>query len=118
MIGGSACRRELFEELIDGMQMDLDQNRYARFRGLERYCHRVAGVVGLLSAEIFGYSIVATLDYAHDLGIAFQLTNIIRDVGEDARRDTDLPAARRPRALGRYRCRCSASTGDSRSSWR
>jgi phytoene synthase len=64
-----------------------------RFRGLERYCHRVAGVVGQLSASIFGYQNPATLEYAESLGIAFQLTNIIRDVGEDARRDrVYLPA--------------------------
>ena len=60
--------------------------RYLDFAALELYCHRVAGVVGLMSAEIFGYADPATLGYARDLGIAFQLTNIIRDVGEDARR--------------------------------
>ena len=74
-------------EIIDGMQMDLDYNRYPSFEVLRQYCHRVAGVVGLLSAEIFGYQDRRTLDYAADLGLAFQLTNIIRDVGEDARRD-------------------------------
>jgi phytoene synthase len=75
-----------FQTVIDGMAMDLDQSRYLDFTDLERYCHRVAGVVGLMSAEIFGYTNPATLTYARDLGIAFQLTNIIRDVGEDARR--------------------------------
>src|SRR6185436_14463189 len=74
-------------EIIAGMEMDLDQNRYADFEALKLYCHRVAGVVGLLSAEIFGYRDRRTLEYAQDLGLAFQLTNIIRDVGEDARRD-------------------------------
>jgi len=74
-------------EIIDGMQMDLDYNRYPDFETLRQYCHRVAGVVGLLSAEIFGYQDRRTLDYAADLGLAFQLTNIIRDVGEDARRN-------------------------------
>ncbi len=74
------------QEVIDGMAMDLAQHRYLDFAALELYCHRVAGVVGLMSAEIFGYSDPATLGYARDLGIAFQLTNIIRDVGEDARR--------------------------------
>jgi phytoene synthase len=74
-------------EIIDGMQMDLDYNRYPDFATLERYCHRVAGVVGLLSAEIFGYADRRTLDYAANLGLAFQLTNIVRDVGEDARRN-------------------------------
>ena len=78
--------QEHFQAVIDGMTMDLEQNRYADFATLERYCHRVAGVVGLLSAEIFGYAEESTRDYARDLGIAFQLTNIIRDVGEDARR--------------------------------
>jgi phytoene synthase len=74
-------------EIIDGMQMDLDYNRYPDFPTLESYCHRVAGVVGLLSARIFGYTEAATLDYARTLGLALQLTNIIRDVGEDARRN-------------------------------
>jgi phytoene synthase len=78
--------QEHFQSVIDGMLMDLEQNRYLDFAALERYCYNVAGVVGLLSAEIFGYSDPATRDYARDLGIAFQLTNIIRDVGEDARR--------------------------------
>lgn len=75
-----------FIEIIDGMQMDTQYNRYADFEQLALYCYRVASVVGLLSAQIFGYSHPATLEYAHDLGMAFQLTNIIRDVGEDARR--------------------------------
>ena len=74
-------------EIIDGMQMDLEHNRYGSFDDLRLYCHRVAGVVGLLSAEIFGYQDPRTRDYAENLGMAFQLTNIIRDVGEDARRD-------------------------------
>jgi phytoene synthase len=74
-------------EIIDGMEMDLDQPRYPDFKSLQLYCYRVASVVGLLSAEIFGYTDRKTLKYAHDLGIAFQLTNIIRDVGEDARRN-------------------------------
>jgi phytoene synthase len=74
-------------EIIDGMEMDLDYNRYADFSILKLYCHHVAGVVGQLSAGIFGYHDSKTLEYAHNLGLAFQLTNIIRDVGEDARRD-------------------------------
>jgi phytoene synthase len=77
---------EHFQSIIDGMEMDLRQTRYLDFPALERYCHHVAGVVGLLSAEIFGYRDSRTREYARDLGIAFQLTNIIRDVGEDARR--------------------------------
>lgn len=74
-------------EIIDGMEMDLTQHRYADFSALQKYCYRVASVVGLVSAEIFGHSHPDTLKYAENLGMAFQLTNIIRDVGEDARRD-------------------------------
>jgi 15-cis-phytoene synthase len=74
-------------EIIDGMEMDLTQTRYLDWKGLERYCYHVAGVVGLLAARIFGFSEPRTLDYARSLGIAFQLTNIIRDVGEDARKN-------------------------------
>ena len=74
-------------EIVDGMEMDLDQPRYPDFKSLQLYCYRVASVVGLLSAQIFGYSDRETLKYAHDLGTPFQLTNIIRDVGEDARRN-------------------------------
>ena len=77
---------EHLHEIIDGMAMDLQLARYADFKTLHLYCYRVASVVGLLAAEIFGYSDRRTLKYAHDLGLAFQLTNIIRDVGEDARR--------------------------------
>ena len=74
-------------EIIDGMEMDLTQSRFLDWPGVERYCYRVAGVVGLLAAGIFGYRDPRTLDYAKNLGIAFQLTNIIRDVGEDARKN-------------------------------
>ncbi|HVB48058.1 MAG TPA: presqualene diphosphate synthase HpnD [Burkholderiales bacterium] len=77
---------ERLNEIIDGMEMDLTQARYADFAGLERYCYHVAGVVGLLAAGIFGYRDTRTLEYAKQLGIAFQLTNIVRDVGEDARK--------------------------------
>lgn len=76
----------LLHEIIDGMEMDLQQARYNSFKDLQLYCHRVAGVVGQLAAQIFGYQDHRTLKYAHTLGLAFQLTNIIRDVGEDARR--------------------------------
>jgi phytoene synthase len=78
--------REHLLEIIDGVTMDLEETRYPDFQALSLYCHRVAGVVGLLAAEIFGYTDPKTLAYAHELGLAFQLTNIIRDVGEDARR--------------------------------
>jgi len=74
-------------EIIDGMEMDLTQTRYLDFPGLERYCYHVAGAVGLLAAGIFGYRNPRTLEYAKRLGTAFQLTNIIRDVGEDARKN-------------------------------
>jgi phytoene synthase len=78
---------EHFMEIIDGMEMDLNFNRYQDFKQLQLYCYRVASVVGLLSAQIFGFNNRKTLKFAHDLGMAFQLTNIIRDVGEDARRN-------------------------------
>ncbi|MFM8865533.1 MAG: presqualene diphosphate synthase HpnD [Limnohabitans sp.] len=72
--------------VIEGCQMDLQQTRYLDYPGLQRYCHLVAGVVGEVAARIFGQSDEATTRYAHKLGLAFQLTNIIRDVGEDAMR--------------------------------
>jgi phytoene synthase len=74
------------QAIIDGMEMDLDQSRYLDYPGLRKYCWHVAGVVGILSASIFGYTNPQTLQYAEKLGLAFQLTNIIRDVGDDARR--------------------------------
>jgi phytoene synthase len=79
------------QAIIDGCQMDLEQTRYLDFPGLQRYCHLVAGVVGEVAASIFGAAPGVpigepTRRYAHTLGLAFQLTNIIRDVGDDARR--------------------------------
>ncbi|MEN3276973.1 MAG: 15-cis-phytoene synthase [Massilia sp.] len=74
------------QAIIDGMEMDLDQSRYLDYPGLRKYCWHVAGVVGILSASIFGFANPQTLQYAEKLGLAFQLTNIIRDVGDDARR--------------------------------
>jgi phytoene synthase len=79
-----SMQREHLLEIIAGMEMDLDNASYADFEALRAYCHRVAGVVGVLAARIFGYSDARTLDYAEYLGLAFQLTNIIRDVREDA----------------------------------
>jgi phytoene synthase len=70
--------------IIDGCEMDLNQNRYLDYAQLREYCHLVAGVVGEVSAQIFGQTQAQTTPYAHTLGLAFQLTNIIRDVGEDA----------------------------------
>jgi 15-cis-phytoene synthase len=78
--------RAAFEAVIDGVAMDLDRSRYATFDDLREYCLRVASAVGLLCIEIFGYSDQRTRDYARDLGIALQLTNIIRDVGTDLAR--------------------------------
>lgn len=72
--------------VIEGCQMDLDQTRYLDFAGLQRYCHLVAGVVGEVASAIFGREQAQTIAYAHKLGLAMQLTNIIRDVGDDARR--------------------------------
>ena len=72
--------------VIEGCEMDLQQTRYLDWPGLQRYCHLVAGVVGEVSARIFGQTQETTTRYAHTLGLAFQLTNIIRDVGEDAMR--------------------------------
>ena len=72
--------------VIEGCQMDLDQSRYLDYAGLAHYCHLVAGVVGEVAAGIFGRTDTATTAYAHRLGLAMQLTNIIRDVGDDARR--------------------------------
>ena len=74
------------QAVIDGCEMDLRQSRYLDFAGLARYCQLVAGVVGEVAANIFGRSQAATVAYAHQLGLAMQLTNIIRDVGDDARR--------------------------------
>ncbi len=71
---------------IDGCEMDLSQTRYLDFPALQRYCHLVAGIVGEVASNIFGRRHEDTLQYAHRLGLAMQLTNIIRDVGEDARR--------------------------------
>lgn len=81
-----ALKAEHLQAIIDGMEMDLDQTRYLDYPGLQRYCWHVAGVVGILSASIFGCTREETRQYAEKLGLAFQLTNIIRDVGDDARK--------------------------------
>ncbi len=72
--------------VIEGCEMDLQQTRYLDYPGLQRYCHLVAGVVGEVASGIFGRTQPQTTAYAHKLGLALQLTNIIRDVGDDARR--------------------------------
>jgi phytoene synthase len=84
--GDYGIEERQLQAVIDGCQMDLEQTRYLDFAGLERYCHLVAGIVGEVAARIFGQTDPATTAYAHKLGLAFQLTNIIRDVGEDALR--------------------------------
>ena len=78
-----SIEESLLDAVVDGMEMDLDRKRYASFGELEKYCWHVAGVVGILAAKIFGSTQPGTLEYAEKLGLAFQLTNIIRDVGED-----------------------------------
>jgi phytoene synthase len=77
--------QDLFEALLDGMEMDLDVTRYASFAELDRYCYRVAGVVGLMMTHVFGYRSDCCLPNALALGTAMQLTNILRDVAEDLR---------------------------------
>ncbi len=72
-------------ELIEGVRMDLDKTRYANFEELRLYCYRVASTVGLMASQVIGYSDPCALEYAVNLGIAMQLTNILRDVGEDLR---------------------------------
>jgi phytoene synthase len=74
-------------DLLDGVEMDMTTNRYETFEQLRLYCYRVAGTVGLLTSPIFGYQDEAALQHAVDLGIAMQLTNILRDIGEDAQRN-------------------------------
>ena len=83
----SRSRRSTWARSSTAWRWTSTQTRYLDWPGLERYCYRVAGVVGLLAAGIFGYRDARTLEYARELGIAFQLTNIIRDVGEDARKN-------------------------------
>jgi len=79
-------RQEYLAGIIDGVEMDLSRTRYTTFAELYEYCYRVASLVGLACIEIFGYRRPSTQEYAVNLGIAFQLTNILRDVGEDAQR--------------------------------
>src|ERR1700674_1629692 len=85
-VGRFNLPRRYFDEIIDGVEMDLTRRRYESFDELSLYCRRVASAVGLICIEIFGYRNPATRVYAEKLGLAFQLTNIIRDVREDAER--------------------------------
>jgi phytoene synthase len=84
--GPLGITRERLLAILEGMEMDLRQNRYLDFAALKRYAHLVAGVVGEISAAVFGYSDPRTLEFAGRLGLALQLINVIRDVGDDARR--------------------------------
>jgi 15-cis-phytoene synthase len=84
--GPFGITRERLLSILEGMEMDLRQNRYLDFAALKRYAHLVAGVVGEISAAVFGYSDPRTLEFAGRLGLALQLINVIRDVGDDARR--------------------------------
>jgi 15-cis-phytoene synthase len=87
-------KKEWFETIIDGMEQDLTQTTYADFTNLEQYCWRVAGVVGVISAHVFGFKNTQTIQYAKKMGLALQLINIIRDIAEDAARGrTYLPLA-------------------------
>jgi phytoene synthase len=85
-VSAFSIARERLLQILDGMAMDLRQTRYLDYPSLQRYCHLVAGVVGELAAGIFGATAPGTLEYARRLGQALQLVNILRDVGEDARR--------------------------------
>jgi 15-cis-phytoene synthase len=81
-----SIERAHLEAVIEGCQTDLEQTRFLDYPALQRYCHLVAGIVGEVAANIFGRTQDSTVQYAHQLGLAMQLTNIIRDVGDDARR--------------------------------
>ena len=86
LAAGYKIEQRHLQAIIEGCQMDLEQTRYLDFVALQRYCHLVAGIVGEVAANIFGQTEAQTTRYAHTLGQALQLTNIIRDVGEDALR--------------------------------
>ena len=79
--------KEYFEEVIEGVEMDLTKTRFANFEELREYCYKVASVVGLICIDVFGYEDPRAKEYAIDLGLAMQITNILRDVKEDAERD-------------------------------
>lgn len=85
LTGKYSIQPAMLAEIVEGMLSDLDQTRFETFDDLLKYCYKVASVVGLVSIEIFGCKNPASQDYAISLGYALQLTNIIRDVGEDAR---------------------------------
>jgi 15-cis-phytoene synthase len=85
LIGKYSLPLDMLEEIVAGVEMDLDISRYATFEELRIYCYRVASAVGLVSIEIFGYQNPRCKEYALELGMALQMTNIIRDVGKDLR---------------------------------
>ena len=95
--------RHALEEIIAGVEMDLDHPTYETWDALYPYCYRVASAVGLCCIEIFGYSDARAREYAVNLGVALQLTNILRDVQVDARDGRDLPAAGRSAPLRGHR---------------
>ncbi|MEM8953098.1 MAG: squalene/phytoene synthase family protein [Verrucomicrobiota bacterium] len=94
--------RDLLLEIIAGVEMDIGEVRFGSFEELERYCYRVACVVGVVSAEIFGYRNAKTLEYAEVLGYALQFTNILRDVGQDMRMERRIYLPRDVMAAARY----------------
>jgi phytoene synthase len=102
LIAKYGLSRDLFLEIIAGVEMDLEEQCYETFEDLERYCYRVACVVGLVSAEIFGYKNVRTREYAEALGYALQLTNILRDVGHDLRTEGRIYLPREAMAAAGY----------------
>ena len=110
-IGDFGLPRQPFDDLLDGVEMDLDQARYSTFDELATYCRRVASSVGVVCLEIFGYQDAASRRYAVDLGMALQLTNIIRDVSSDLKRGAHLLADRRARA---FRSHANGSRGGHR----
>jgi 15-cis-phytoene synthase len=85
-VGNYGVRVDHLHAVIQGCQTDLEQSRFLDYPGLQKYCHLVAGIVGEVASNIMGRTQAQTVTFAHRLGLAMQLTNIIRDVGDDARR--------------------------------
>ena len=107
-----ALSRQPFDDLVDGVEMDLHRSRYDTFDELIGYCRRVASAVGLICIEIFGCRDSRSREYAFNLGLALQLTNIIRDVKADLAAGPHLPAAGGSRALRRHRSGARRRRGD------
>ena len=108
-VGRFDLPRQAFEDVIDGVAMDLDTTRYETFGDLFEYCRRVASAVGLICIRIFGCRSPQAREYAMNLGVALQLTNILRDVSDDLARGPALPAARGPAGVRRARSRTLAA---------